>query len=66
MYYTDRSKIFSTIYIPTEIEILKLESQTDPDVLHHLAKYNPYNLIEEVGNKAFFSSTKSFSVAQQE
>lgn len=59
MYYYDRTKPWTNFYIPSDLEILRLESQTDVDVVFHYSQYNPFSFCEDVNDPKFFSQIKT-------
>jgi hypothetical protein len=60
LYFTDRSHPFSNFYIPSDFEILRLETQTSIDRIYHYTQYQPLYRIEEINNPKFFSQIDDF------
>ena len=54
-FFHDRTKAFNKFYIPSNIEILQLQNQTDEDVIYHYQKYNPFSFSEDVLAKNYFT-----------
>jgi len=59
-YFHDRSHPFNKFYIPSNLEILRLNERTDEDELYHYSKYNSFGFNEEVLNPKFFYQFKDF------
>jgi hypothetical protein len=59
MYYHDRTKPWTNFYLPSDLEILRLESQTDIDVVFHYSQYNPFSFCEDINDPKFFNQIKT-------
>ena len=58
-FFHDRTKPFNKFYIPSNIEILQLQNQTDEDVIYHYSKYNPLSFSEDVLSKTYFTQLET-------
>ena len=59
-YFHERSHPFNKFYIPSNLEILRLNERTDEDELYHYSKYNSFGFNEEILNPKFFNQFHDF------
>ena len=59
LFFTDCTFHFNKFYIPSEIEILSMESQTDNDVIYHYTHFNPFNLTDDIRIDKFYKQLQS-------
>jgi len=60
IYFNDRKSPFNIFYVPSDLEILRLESQSSADRMFHYRQYQPMDRIEEINNPLFFSQINHF------
>jgi hypothetical protein len=60
VYFTDKKTPFTNFYIPTNLEILRLETVSDLDIVYHYFQYNPLNFVEDIVDNRFFVQIKEF------
>ena len=59
LYITDRKTPFINFYLPSDVEVLNLESITDYDTVFHYTNFNPFNLVENIKHPHFFEQIKN-------
>jgi len=61
MYFeNDKNSHFSQFYVPNDIDILRLESQSSSDRIFHYKQYQPMYRIEDIASPQFFSQINDF------
>jgi hypothetical protein len=60
MYFNDRKSPFNNFYVPSDIEIMRLESQSSSDRIYHYRQYQPMYRVEEINNAMFFPQINDF------
>lgn len=60
IYFNDKKTAFNTFYVPSDIEILRLEAQSSSDRIFHYSQYQPMYRNEEINSPQFFSQINDF------
>ena len=62
LFFKNRKQLFDKFYIPNEIEVFLIESQSDEDIVKKYSLHNPFNINEDVTSNNFLQQVnKEFS-----